>query len=89
MQAVGGSLKVTPMALYRHVADKADLLDGLVESLLTQFRYPIRGCLGMIACVQLGRSMRELARSHPQHPSAAADEAREHARLAARHARRR
>jgi len=36
MQAVAGRLGVTPMALYRHVDGKADLLDGLVELLLTR-----------------------------------------------------
>ncbi|HMD23653.1 MAG TPA: TetR family transcriptional regulator [Streptosporangiaceae bacterium] len=35
MHAVARSLDVTPMALYRHVADKDALLDGLVELLLT------------------------------------------------------
>lgn len=37
MAAVAERLGVTPMALYRHVANKADLLDGLVERLLTEF----------------------------------------------------
>lgn len=31
MQAVAKRLEVTPMALYRHVASKEDLLDGLVD----------------------------------------------------------
>lgn len=38
MQAVATRLGVTAMALYRHVASKADLLDGLVEVLLTEVR---------------------------------------------------
>ena len=37
MHTVARRLQVTPMALYRHVASKADLLDGLVELLLTEF----------------------------------------------------
>lgn len=37
MAAVAKRLGVTPMALYHHVANKADLLDGLVELLLTEF----------------------------------------------------
>jgi AcrR family transcriptional regulator len=40
MQAVAKRVGVTPMALYREVADKADLLDGLVELLLTDFPAP-------------------------------------------------
>lgn len=34
MSAVARRLSVTPMALYRHVENKTDLLDGLVELLL-------------------------------------------------------
>jgi AcrR family transcriptional regulator len=40
MAAVAERLAVTPMALYRHVGNKADLLDGLVEELLTEFPPP-------------------------------------------------
>ena len=37
MAALAERLGVTPMALYRHVANKAHLLDGVVEVLLTEF----------------------------------------------------
>lgn len=40
MAALADRLDVTPMALYRHVANKADLLDGVVELLLTEFPLP-------------------------------------------------
>ena len=40
MQAVADRLGVTPMALYRHVANKADLLDGVVESILLEVPLP-------------------------------------------------
>jgi AcrR family transcriptional regulator len=40
MGAAAERLGVTPMALYRHVANKADLLDGVVELLLTEFQPP-------------------------------------------------
>lgn len=43
MGSVATRLKVTPMALYRHVANKADLLDGIVELLLTGFPAPPTG----------------------------------------------
>jgi AcrR family transcriptional regulator len=36
MHAVGRHLAVTPMALYRHVGGKDALLDGLIETLLTE-----------------------------------------------------
>jgi AcrR family transcriptional regulator len=65
MQAVATSLKVTPMALYRHVEDKADLLDGLVEGLLTQIELPDPGLPWEDRLRAIGRSTRALARSHP------------------------
>ena len=40
MQAVANRLGVTPMALYRHVTNKADLLDGVVESVLLEVPLP-------------------------------------------------
>ena len=40
MQAVADRLGVTSMALYRHVANKADLLDGLVERILWEVPLP-------------------------------------------------
>lgn len=43
MGAVAVRLRVTPMALYRHVANKADLLDGIVELLLTELPPPTAG----------------------------------------------
>jgi AcrR family transcriptional regulator len=43
MHAVARSLRVTPMALYRHVDDKNALLDGLVELLLTEYPLPAGG----------------------------------------------
>src|SRR3954468_4228686 len=43
MGAVARRLGVTPMALYRHVANKGDLLDGVVESLLDEIPTPAEG----------------------------------------------
>ena len=40
MQAVADRMGVTPMALFRHVKNKADLLDGLVESILLEVPLP-------------------------------------------------
>ncbi len=65
MAAVAERLGVTPMALYRHVAGRADLLDGLVELLLTEFAPPPAGlpwseCLGVLAA-----NIRASARRHP------------------------
>lgn len=65
MQAVGRRLGVTPMALYRHVSSKADLLDALVESLLTEFSLPAGDLPPAERLRALGRSIREVARRHP------------------------
>ena len=66
MAAVAERLAVTPMALYRHVANKADLLDGLVEELLTEFppspaEVPWRQRLSIMAA--------NIRASAPRHPS--------------------
>ncbi|HEV3323621.1 MAG TPA: TetR family transcriptional regulator [Solirubrobacteraceae bacterium] len=40
MRLVASELGVSPMALYRHVTNKDDLLDGLVERLLAELELP-------------------------------------------------
>ena len=65
MQAVARRLGVTPMALYRHVASKADLLDALVEGLLTEFPLPAGDLPPRDRLRALGRGIREVARRHP------------------------
>jgi AcrR family transcriptional regulator len=65
MQAVARRLGVTPMALYRHVASKADLLDALVEGLLTEFSLPAGDLSADERLRTMGRSIREVARRHP------------------------
>jgi AcrR family transcriptional regulator len=65
MGAVAAHLGVTPMALYRHVTNKADLLDGVVELLLTEFDPPPRGRPGLERLAMLARNVRATARRHP------------------------
>jgi AcrR family transcriptional regulator len=65
MLAVAERLGVTPMALYRHIANKADLLDAVVESLLLEIplpdaRLPWRQRLATVA-----QAARASARRHP------------------------
>ena len=65
MAGVAERLGVTPMALYRHVANKADLLDGLVELLLTEFPPPPPGLSWPERLGVLASNIRASARRHP------------------------
>ncbi len=65
MAGVAERLGVTPMALYRHVGNKADLLDGLVELLLTEFPPPPARLSWSERLGALARNIRASARRHP------------------------
>jgi AcrR family transcriptional regulator len=65
MQAVAARLGVTPMALYRHVGSKAELLDGLVERLLTEFPMPARELAWDDRLTAMARGIRRVAGRHP------------------------
>jgi AcrR family transcriptional regulator len=65
MGAVAERLGVTPMALYRHVANKADLLDGVVELLLTEFPPPPPELSWSERLSTLAGNIRRSARRHP------------------------
>lgn len=64
MQAVAARLGVTPMALYRHVGAKANLLDGVVESLLDELPV-IRAERWERQLAAMGQGLRQIARRHP------------------------
>ncbi len=66
MQAVADRLGVTSMALYRHVANKADLLDGLVESLLLEVPTPDPGAPPEQQLHDMAGSVRAVAKRHPE-----------------------
>jgi AcrR family transcriptional regulator len=66
MQAVADRLGVTPMALYRHVANKADLLDGVVESLLLEVPLPDPADDWATRLLALSRGTRRAASAHPE-----------------------
>jgi AcrR family transcriptional regulator len=65
MGAVARRLGVTPMALYRHVASKADLLDGIVELLLTEFPPPPAGTPWAERLARIAGAIRTSAQRHP------------------------
>jgi AcrR family transcriptional regulator len=66
MHAVADRLGVTPMALYRHVANKADLLDGVVERILLDVPLPDPGDGWADRLSALARGTRAAALRHPQ-----------------------
>jgi AcrR family transcriptional regulator len=65
MRAVADRLGVTPMALYRHVGTKQDLLDGLVERLLEELPVPDPDLPWPERLRVLGSGLRATARRHP------------------------
>ena len=65
MQAVAERLGVTPMALYRHVDNKADLLDGVVESLLDEIDLAADDTPWDEQLTRMGQAVRATARRHP------------------------
>jgi AcrR family transcriptional regulator len=65
MKAVAERLAVTPMALYRHVHDKAELLDLVVEALLTEIPLPETTPSWEELLRGMGQSARKVARRYP------------------------
>ena len=65
MAAVAERLDVTPMALYRHVGNKADLLDGLVERLLAELPAPEGEGPPDESLPRLAHAVRDAAHRHP------------------------
>lgn len=65
MRAVAARVGVTPMALYRHVAGKEELLDGVLEQLLAELSLPPEDDPWEDRLLALSAEVRELARRHP------------------------
>jgi len=65
MRLVARELNVSTMALYRHVTNKADLLDGLVERLLGELQLPDDSLSWDERLRTMAREVRALAKRHP------------------------
>lgn len=65
MTSVANRLGVTPMALYRHVDNKSDLLDGVVELLLDEIPVLPTGLQWQDQLKAMGQALRSTARRHP------------------------
>jgi AcrR family transcriptional regulator len=66
MRLVARELGVSTMALYRHVANKDDLLDGLVERLLGELELPDDSLPWDERLRTLAGELRALAKRHPE-----------------------
>src|SRR5262245_24793657 len=66
MRRLGEALGVQAMSLYRHVSDKADLLDGVHGAILAAVPVPARRGPWATRARALARSVREALRAHPR-----------------------
>lgn len=66
MRLVARELHVSPMALYRHVVNKDDLLDGLVGRLLAELELPARSLPWEERLRRLANELRRLAQRRPE-----------------------
>ena len=65
MRRLGASLEVEAMSLYYHVANKDDVLDGVLEEVLSQVEFPDRELTWEEQLAILGRNLREVGMRHP------------------------
>jgi AcrR family transcriptional regulator len=66
MRLVARELNASTMALYRHVVNKDDLLDGLVERLLGELQLPDDSLPWDQRLRMLASELRALAKRHPE-----------------------
>jgi AcrR family transcriptional regulator len=65
MRRLGGKLGVEAMALYKHVANKDEILDGIVELVVGEIEIPTPGSEWRTAMRQRAISVRRVLRRHP------------------------
>jgi AcrR family transcriptional regulator len=65
MRGIARELDVVPMALYRHVANKDELLDGMVDVVVGEIDPPVRGADWRSAVRQRILSARRALLRHP------------------------
>ncbi|MHA3021860.1 TetR/AcrR family transcriptional regulator [Mycobacterium sp. BMJ-28] len=65
MRRLGEAVGRDPMVLYRHVPNKAAVLDGVVELVFEQLSLDVAATDWIAALRKLGHDFRDLARSHP------------------------
>ncbi len=65
MRSVARRLDVEAMSLYHHVANKEDLLDGMVDAVLAEFHLPQVGADWVVEMRARSQSGRQVLKSHP------------------------
>jgi AcrR family transcriptional regulator len=65
MRRIGRELGVEAMSLYNHVADKEDILSGVVEAVMAEFEFPEDDGDWREAGRRAARAWRALLKSHP------------------------
>ena len=65
MRAVAARVGITPMALYRHVADKEALLDGVLETAVAEVRVPGPSLPWDERLTGLALAVRDVGHQHP------------------------
>jgi AcrR family transcriptional regulator len=65
MRNLAQELGAAPMSLYRHVANKDDLLDGMIDIVFSEIEFPVGGGDWRLAMRHRAISTREALRRHP------------------------
>jgi TetR/AcrR family transcriptional regulator, tetracycline repressor protein len=65
MRRIAREVGVEAMSLYHHVEDKEDLLDGICERVMSEFRFPEPTSDWAENCRRAARSWRRLLQAHP------------------------
>jgi AcrR family transcriptional regulator len=65
MRSVAQRLGVTPMSLYNHVANKEELLDGMVDAVFAEFYAPVPGAEWRSELRRRAVTAREALKRHP------------------------
>lgn len=65
MRRLGRELGVEAMSLYNHVADKDEILDGVIDLVMSDFRYPAPGGSWIDRARAASHEWRRLLKAHP------------------------
>lgn len=65
MRSLARVLKVAPMALYRHVANRDDIVDGMVDIVFSEIDLPLAGPDWQVVMRQRAISVRGALAAHP------------------------